>query len=141
MTRDQIQRKKLQFKRSSSTAPWREKQKPYKKFPHFQENMGTKHCYGLDRTYDDDGDDDNNTMLHLDTAGDGDDDGDSDGDDDDSDDHDYDDDDGDDGGVMMVVIMLHLDTAGEKNQKTSCNAFSCQRSPERECPENPKTSF
>ena len=51
--------------------------------------MGTKHCYGLDRTYDDGGDDDNNTMLHLDIAGDGDD------DDDEGDDHDYDDDDGD----------------------------------------------
>ena len=47
--------------------------------------------YGLDRTYDDGGDDDNNTMLHLDIAGDGDD------DDDEGDDHDYDDD-GDDGG-------------------------------------------
>ena len=40
--------------------------------------MGTKHCYGLDRTYNDGGDDDNNTMLHLDTAGDGDDDDDDD---------------------------------------------------------------
>ena len=50
--------------------------------------MGTKHCYGLDRTYDDGGDDDNNTMLHLDLAGDGDDnDGDGDDGDDDGDDN------------------------------------------------------
>ena len=55
--------------------------------------MGTRHCYGLDRTNDDGGDDGINTMLHLDSAGNGDDGcGDGDGDD-------YDDDDGgDDGG-------------------------------------------
>ena len=62
--------------------------------------MGTKHCNGLDRTYNDGGDDDNNTMLHLDTAGNGDDGG---GDGDDGDDRDYDDDDGDDDGGDNVA--------------------------------------
>ena len=35
-----------------------------------------------------------------------------------------------------VMMMMHLDTAGEENEKTSRDALGCQRSPKGKSPEN-----